>query len=87
MQLRHNAALWDLTYTEEVERWSAAAVAAWMRRNNFQAAASQALDANVDGELFLEMDEDMLGEIGIPSALQRRRFDVLRRRLCTLGPA
>jgi hypothetical protein len=86
-QLRHNRALWDLKFTSQVERWSTSAVAKWLRENGFDGAASQALAAGVDGEVFLEIEEDMLSDLGISSALQRRRFDVLRRRLCVSGPS
>lgn len=86
-QLRHNRALWDLKFTSQVERWPVSAVAKWLRDNGFESAASQASAAGVDGELFLEIEEDMLSDLGISSALQRRRFDVLRRRLCASGPS
>jgi mitogen-activated protein kinase kinase kinase len=58
----------------EMSNWSASQVGAWLNFNGFDAYVEPFANDDVDGSLLVQLDEDMLTELGMSSKLQRRKF-------------
>jgi hypothetical protein len=54
--------------------WTVDNVSAWLRSQHLEALVEPFEENYVDGQLLLELDEEMLEELGISSKLQRKRF-------------
>eukprot|EP00045_Choanoeca_perplexa_P011224 m.117901 g.117901 ORF g.117901 m.117901 type:complete len:870 (-) comp15555_c0_seq3:93-2702(-) len=54
--------------------WTVDEVSEWLRSQNLHGLVEPFEENYVDGQLLLELDEEMLEELGISSKLQRKRF-------------
>eukprot|EP00730_Choanoeca_flexa_P004347 TRINITY_DN11669_c0_g1_i2.p1 TRINITY_DN11669_c0_g1~~TRINITY_DN11669_c0_g1_i2.p1 ORF type:complete len:868 (+),score=229.30 TRINITY_DN11669_c0_g1_i2:183-2786(+) len=54
--------------------WSVENVSAWLRSKHLDKLVEPFQENYVDGQLLLELDDEMLEELGIASKLQRKRF-------------
>jgi len=57
-----------------VSSWNAPEVAAWLISIKLEKYADEFLSEGVSGELLVDLDEDMLGELGIKKKLHRHKF-------------